>query len=110
MIKQVDYKKSFSVDNFPSIISEFIITILGFIPIFITFGIVGIFLFETWEFFREVSIFEFLTSTEWTPNFSNPQFGIIVLLAGTFFGDCYCFVGGYSHRHFGCCLSVGVCP
>ncbi|AUC61217.1 ABC-type uptake system permease component [Cyanobacterium sp. HL-69] len=84
MIKQVDYKKSFSVDNFPSIISEFIITILGFIPIFITFGIVGIFLFETWEFFREVSIFEFLTSTEWTPNFSNPQFGIIVLLAGTF--------------------------
>ncbi|MBE9222467.1 phosphate ABC transporter permease subunit PstC [Cyanobacterium stanieri LEGE 03274] len=84
MIKEINYKKKFNIDNFPSVLVEFLITVLGFIPILITVGIVGIFLYETWAFFQVVSVGEFLGSREWTPNFSDPQFGIIVLLSGTF--------------------------
>ena len=39
-----------------------------------TVGIVAVLLFETVEFFTEVSIVEFLTGTEWTPLFASaPQ-------------------------------------
>lgn len=48
-----------------------------------TLGIVAVLLFETVEFFREVSIVEFLTNTQWTPLFTNKNFGIAPLLAGT---------------------------
>ena len=48
-----------------------------------TFGIVFVLLFETVNFFREVSIVEFLTSTTWSAAFANPQFGIMVLASGT---------------------------
>ncbi|WP_017293214.1 phosphate ABC transporter permease PstA [Geminocystis herdmanii] len=63
---------------------EICFTILGFIPIIITFIIFSIFITQTWQFFQEISIFNFFTSKEWTPNYSNAQFGIIVLLSGTF--------------------------
>lgn len=63
---------------------EIVFTILGFIPIIITAIIFSIFLTQTWQFFQEVSLFDFFTSQEWTPNYSNAQFGIIVLLSGTF--------------------------
>ena len=48
-----------------------------------TFGIVFGLLFETINFFREVSIVEFFTSTTWSAAFANPQFGILVLASGT---------------------------
>lgn len=48
-----------------------------------TLGIVAVLLFETVEFFREVSVIEFLTGTEWTPLFANPQFGVLPLVMGT---------------------------
>ena len=63
---------------------EIIFTILGFIPIIITIGIFIIFITQTGLFFQQVSLGDFLSSKEWTPNYSNPQFGIIVLLSGTF--------------------------
>jgi phosphate transport system permease protein len=34
-------------------------------------------------FFRQVSLVDFLTDTEWTPVFDNPQFGIMTLVSGT---------------------------
>lgn len=52
--------------------------------VFVTFGIVGILLFETVEFFREVSLWAFLTDTRWTPLFHDKHFGILSLLCGTF--------------------------
>jgi len=52
--------------------------------VLITFGIVGILLFETWEFFREVSLWSFLTDTQWTPLFQEKHFGILPLMCGTF--------------------------
>ncbi|HVK81339.1 MAG TPA: phosphate ABC transporter permease subunit PstC, partial [Verrucomicrobiae bacterium] len=47
-------------------------------------GIVYVVVSESAKFFAQVSIFEFLTSTTWTPLFDNPQYGIAPLLTGTF--------------------------
>ena len=54
------------------------------VSVFTTFGIVATLIFETIEFFLEVSPIEFFTATRWTPLFADPDFGVIVLLCGTF--------------------------
>lgn len=46
-----------------------------------TLGIVFILLFESLQFFGEVSVIEFLTGTEWAPQ--NGHFGILPLFCGT---------------------------
>lgn len=38
---------------------------------------------ESWLFFKEVSILEFLTDTEWTPLFDDAHYGILPLVSGT---------------------------
>jgi phosphate transport system permease protein len=48
-----------------------------------TIAIIVVLAVETFAFFREVPIVEFLTGTEWTPLFSTPRFGILPLVAGT---------------------------
>jgi phosphate transport system permease protein len=48
-----------------------------------TVGIITVLAVETFAFFREVSVFEFLTGTEWTPLFANPRFGVLPLVSGT---------------------------
>jgi phosphate transport system permease protein len=54
------------------------------VSVFTTFGIIFTLLFETIEFFREVSPIEFFTATRWTALFANPEFGVMVLMCGTF--------------------------
>ena len=49
-----------------------------------TAGIVAVLFYETWEFFREVPLVDFLTDTEWTPLFDDKHFGILPLFCGTF--------------------------
>jgi phosphate transport system permease protein len=51
--------------------------------ILITAGIIGVLLFETAAFLREVPAVEFLFGTEWTPLFYDKHFGILPLLSGT---------------------------
>ena len=51
--------------------------------ILITAGIVGVLVFETIEFLREVPITEFLFGTVWTPLFSDKHFGVLPLVSGT---------------------------
>jgi phosphate transport system permease protein len=48
-----------------------------------TLGIVFILVKESLAFFSHVPIGDFLTDTQWTPLFSDPHFGIVVLLSGT---------------------------
>jgi len=48
-----------------------------------TAGIIVVLSVETWAFFREVPLVEFLTGTEWTPLFAVPRFGVLPLLLGT---------------------------
>ena len=42
------------------------------LSVFITAAIVYILVYDSVLFFREVSIIDFLTDTEWTPVFENP--------------------------------------
>ena len=48
-----------------------------------TAGIISVLAVETFAFFRDVPIVEFLTGTEWTPLFANQRFGVLPLLLGT---------------------------
>lgn len=52
--------------------------------IFVTVGIIAVLFFETFEFFKEVSIIDFLTDTQWTPLFAEKHFGVLPLFSGTF--------------------------
>jgi len=52
--------------------------------VFTTVGIVLILLVESLQFFRQVSIVEFLTGTTWAPHGSPGEFGILPLFCGTF--------------------------
>ncbi len=66
---------------------EFLIERLLFVcaaaSVLITAGIIGVLAFETLGFFREVPITDFLFGTVWTPLFSDRQFGVLPLVAGT---------------------------
>lgn len=48
-----------------------------------TIGIVLTLIFETFEFFQTVSLWQFLTDRRWTPLFSSASFGIFVLVSAT---------------------------
>lgn len=65
-------------------IIEKILLFSGLITILTTVGIVVILVYESSKFFSEVSIFSFLTGTEWTPLYSKKEFGILPLLTATF--------------------------
>jgi phosphate transport system permease protein len=62
---------------------KLVLAACAYVSVLTTFGIVFVLLFETINFFREVSIVEFFTSTTWSAAFANPQFGILVLASGT---------------------------
>ena len=64
-------------------IIEFLLFLSAFVTILTTVGIILVLAVEAYKFFKEVSVFEFLTSTEWTPLFKNKSFGILPLLTGT---------------------------
>lgn len=49
----------------------------------VTFGIVGSLAAETVEFFREVSVVDYLTGTRWAPTFQPASFGVIPLVTAT---------------------------
>lgn len=53
------------------------------LSVFVTTAIVIILVSESWDFFAQVSIVDFLTGTMWTPVFANPQFGVLPLLLAT---------------------------
>ena len=53
------------------------------ITIAVTVGIILVLTIETFSFFKEVSIFDFFTDTEWTPLFTKKHYGILPLLTGT---------------------------
>lgn len=51
--------------------------------ILITAGIIWVLLRESVLFFKEVSPAEFFLTTEWSPTFSEPKFGVLPLIVGT---------------------------
>lgn len=65
------------------IIEKFLL-LSALITILTTIGIILVLAVEAVKFFQDVSIWEFLTGTEWTPLFTKKKYGILPLLAGTF--------------------------
>lgn len=57
--------------------------ICAIITVLTTIGIIYVLFTESYTFFQNVSIIEFLTGTEWTPLFSSKHYGILPLLTGT---------------------------
>lgn len=53
------------------------------ISVLTTLGIVYVLVSESFLFFQTVSLFDFLTDTQWTPLFDDAHFGIMVLISGT---------------------------
>lgn len=62
---------------------ESVLFVCGAASVAITVAIVGVLVIESASFFSHVSLWEFLTSTVWTPLFSNPKYGILPLVTGT---------------------------
>jgi phosphate transport system permease protein len=53
------------------------------VAVFITSAIVYILVVEAIPFFQHVSLYDFLTDTVWTPNYSIKHYGIMALVSGT---------------------------
>ncbi len=62
---------------------EFLLLLAGAFSIAVTVGIVYVLVSESFQFFQHVSIWDFLTDTQWTPLFDDAHYGITVLLSGT---------------------------
>lgn len=64
-------------------IIEFLLKLSALITVLTTIGIILVLSIQSFSFFQEVSILDFITDTEWTPLFAQKHFGIAPLLSGT---------------------------
>lgn len=71
--------------------------------ILITISIALILITESYGFFQQVSLVDFLTDTMWTPLFSEPHYGIMPLLTGTLLSS---LVGLTIAIPFGLCIAI----
>jgi phosphate transport system permease protein len=62
---------------------EAVLFLAALVSVFTTIGIVYVLVKESVMFFTHVSLWDFLTDTQWTPLFDDAHFGIMVLLSGT---------------------------
>lgn len=62
---------------------EFLLMLAALSAVLITVAIVSILLYESYTFFEHVSLYEFLTDTQWTPLFFDAHYGIMPLVSGT---------------------------
>jgi phosphate transport system permease protein len=69
--------------NFFERVIEFILMLAALSAVFTTLSIIVILLYESLSFFKDVSIIDFLTDTQWTPLFEDAHYGILPLVAGT---------------------------
>jgi phosphate transport system permease protein len=61
-----------------------LLALCAFVSVATTVGIVVALLFPALEFFREISVVDFLTGKAWAPLFEPASFGALPLIAGTF--------------------------
>ncbi|BFU96382.1 MAG: Phosphate ABC transporter permease protein [Nitrospira sp.] len=71
------------VPRFKEKIVEWLLMITALASVAVTVGIVGVLSYESFLFFRQVSLLDFLTDRQWTPLFSEPHYGILPLVSGT---------------------------
>jgi len=64
-------------------IIEVLLFVAASVSVATTIGIVVILVKESFVFFQQVSLWDFLTDTQWTPLFADAHYGILPLLSGT---------------------------
>jgi phosphate transport system permease protein len=71
--------------NLTEKVIEFILLLCALSSVGITIAIVGTLLYECLSFFShpEVTLWKFLTDTQWTPLFDDKHFGVLPLVCGT---------------------------
>jgi phosphate transport system permease protein len=62
---------------------ELILFLAACVSVATTIGIVLILVVDSYAFFQSVSLWDFLTDTQWTPLFADAHYGILPLLSGT---------------------------
>jgi phosphate transport system permease protein len=62
---------------------EIVLFLAALSSVAVTVAIVGILIYESWGFFQQVSLWSFLTDTQWTPLFDDKHFGVMPLACGT---------------------------
>jgi phosphate transport system permease protein len=62
---------------------ELVLMACGLIAVLTTVAITIILVYESLDFFRVVSLWDFISGTVWSPLFANPQYGILPLISGT---------------------------
>jgi phosphate transport system permease protein len=62
---------------------ESLLLLAALTSVAITVGIIGVLVYESFGFFRQISLVDFFTDTQWTPLFSEPHYGILPLVSGT---------------------------
>jgi phosphate transport system permease protein len=60
-----------------------VLALFALLSIATTVGIVVSLLFPAIEFFREISVWDYLSGTDWSPLFEPAHFGVLPLVAGT---------------------------
>ena len=69
--------------RFKETVIERLLFLCSLLSVFTTGAIIFILFSESFGFFKHVSLWQFLTDTQWTPLFSNKHYGILPLLSGT---------------------------
>jgi len=62
---------------------QVVLLLCAMVSVFTTVGIIVVLSVQSYQFFKEVPLWKFLTDTQWTPLFSDQHFGILPLLSGT---------------------------
>jgi phosphate transport system permease protein len=75
-------RKILSIEQKEKLIKAFLF-VCAAITLLTTIGIIWVLLSQSYNFFKEVSVWDFITDKEWTPLFSEKHFGIMPLLSGT---------------------------
>ncbi|MBP0000877.1 MAG: phosphate ABC transporter permease PstA [Cyanobacteria bacterium SID2] len=60
-----------------------LLAMAAIVPIVILGVTLAVFVYEAILFFREISPWQFLTDTQWTPQYASQKFGIVVIASGT---------------------------
>ncbi|MDX2232467.1 MAG: phosphate ABC transporter permease subunit PstC [Leptolyngbyaceae cyanobacterium bins.349] len=81
--KAAQFTRNKQKREFKERIIQTILFLAGFTCVLTTLAIMEILVMESWQFFQKVSIKEFLTSTDWSPLFEPPGYGILPLVSGT---------------------------
>lgn len=80
--KSIEYSAS-NLRRFYETLIAIVLFLCAAVSILTTVGIIGVLIFETIEFFREIAITDFLFGTVWTPLFEPAQFGVLPLVVST---------------------------